>query len=90
MGIEKQRTNTYAKPKFKKVTGWAQCDYSAFPINKTDQVRQDEYDGNGLYYKSYLVHKDFVDIPQQQFLKPKIYKDPVPIPNARIIPDNTD
>ena len=89
MGIEKRRTGTYINNRFYypyKVVGTAQCDYSSFPISLKDQVRQMEYDGQGLYYTGFLVHKKFADIPQQQLLKPKVYKDPIPIRDARSFP----
>ena len=89
MGIEKRRNSTYINTRFRyplKVIGIAQCDFSSFAIKLTDQVRQMEYDGQGLYYTGFLVHKKFADIPQQQLLKPKVYKDPIPIRDARSFP----
>lgn len=89
MGIEKRRNGTYVDTIFRwpmKVVGAAQCDYSTFPIKKTDQVKQMEYDGQGLYFTGFLVHRKFADKPQPQLLKPNTKNDPISIRDARPIP----
>lgn len=64
----------------------ARCDYSGFMVRHSDLARQMQYRGTGLVWTGFLVHKKFLDVPNQQDLTPLIKLDPVPIPNAR--PDN--
>lgn len=93
MGIEKSKNSTYINSRYSepfKVVGSALCDFSGFVIQVTDQEKQTEYSGQGLYYTGMLPHKKFADLPQPQLLKPKILKDPLPIRDARPVPMAND
>jgi hypothetical protein len=63
--------------------GTAYCDLSGFYVMHADLVWEKEYRGNALVKTGFLVHKDFVDIPNPSLKVKPIKIDPKPFLNAR-------
>lgn len=83
MSFTYTRINKYLKGDINNVRGSGVCDTSGFHVNYPDLKKQMEYSGQSLYWTGFLVHKDFLDKPQPQNLKPKFFGDPKPILNPR-------
>ncbi len=60
------------------------CDYSRFICMKKDLVKQMEWRGNALIWTGWLVHPNYLDVPNEQLRAPILPPDPVPVANPRL------
>jgi len=59
------------------------CDKTQFICLHEDLVKQMEWRGNSLQWTGYMVHRDYVDKPNEQLRPPILAPDPVPLVNPR-------
>lgn len=62
---------------------WATDDFTGFVTNLNKMRWQMQWAGNQLINQRFLVHPDFLDIPQEQFRTLVLPPDPAPLFNAR-------
>lgn len=65
-------------------TALAECDRCSLWWNRVSLSRQYQWGGSRLFDTGYLVCRDCLDVPQQQFRTPILPADPRPIINPRI------
>ena len=73
----------YIRSNLRNFSAAAQCDQTGFQVLHKDLVPQMDYNGQGLYWTGFLVHKDFVDKPNPQKMATKIFSDPRTVKNPR-------
>lgn len=73
--------------------GWATDDRSGFVTNLDKMCFERQWAGQELIRTGFIVHPDFLDVPQQQLRTLILPPDPAPLFNARPEPytiDETD
>jgi|SRR5215831_7567349 len=69
---------------------WATSDRSGFLSNQDDMAWQYQWAGNDLINLRILVHRDELDVPQEQLRTIILPPDPAPVFNARPEPYSMD
>lgn len=62
---------------------WGRCDLSGLPVMHADMVKQYEYLGRTLSWTGWIVNRMEADEPNPSLMPPKLFPDPLPVPNPR-------
>lgn len=78
-----------AKISIRRPMGMAECDVCSLWWNLVDLSRQRQWAGNSLIDTGYLVCRECLDVPQDQYRSPILPPDPRPLINPRPSPNVT-